>query len=202
VVLAESAAAGDPECRLRVWLGEPAPEVRGEVHRWPPTAGRDPGGVPHLDLAVNLPNESASVPVVRRLAGQALRAFGVTDEHIDDVQLAIGEACANVIDHATDSDSYEVQVELASDRCTITVVDQGGGFDATSVPDEAAMTAEAGRGLALMKTIVDNVAFRNEPQAGTLVHMVKNLDYDRSHPLWRRVGSVLDPARVSGGDSD
>ncbi|WP_219635605.1 ATP-binding protein [Nocardioides ungokensis] len=134
---------------------------------------------------MNLPRETVSVPVVRRLAAQALRAFGVADDDIDDVQLAISEACANVIDHAADTDSYEVQVELAADRCAITVVDHGGGFDDSAALDEAHPTAESGRGLILMQALVDNLAFTNEPQAGTVVHMVKMLAYDASHPLWR-----------------
>jgi serine/threonine-protein kinase RsbW len=192
VVLAESIAAGDPECRLKIWLGTPREEVRGEEHLWPPTAGQAAGTAPHLDLAVSLPSETGSVPVMRRLAGQALRAFGVNDDHIHDVQLAITEACANVIDHALDSDTYEVQVELASHRCTITVIDQGGGFDSTAVPEEAEMSAEAGRGLALMRTLTDNVAFHNEPQAGTVVHMVKNLEFDSTHPLWRQEDSTTE----------
>lgn len=188
VVLAEKIAAGDRECHFQMWLDEPEEEVRGERHRWPPTAGNPEGPAPHLDLSLNLPRESASVPVVRRLAAQALRAFSVDGDDIADVELAISEACANVIDHAADTDTYEVKVELAADRCAITVVDQGSGFDATAVPEQAEVSAETGRGLALMRAIFDNVAFRSEPQAGAVVHMVKSLRYDRSHPLWRRPG--------------
>jgi serine/threonine-protein kinase RsbW len=189
VLMTERIVAGDEECHLQIWLGTPDGEVRGERHVWPPTAGSAPAEdapVPRLDLSVNLPRETVSVPVVRRLAAQALRAFGVEDEDIDDVQLAIGEACANVIDHASDTDTYEVQVELAADRCAITVVDHGSGFDGATDPDGAADSAESGRGLTLMHALVDNLAFRNEPQAGTVVHMVKALRYDASHPLWRR----------------
>jgi len=184
VVLTERFAGGDRECHLQLWLDAPDEDVRGERHVWPPTAGKpSEGTVPRLDLSVNLPRETVSVPVVRRLAAQALRAFGVTDEDIGDVQLAIAEACANVIDHASDTDTYEVQVELAADRCAITVVDHGTGFDG-SAPGEVADHSESGRGLTLMRALVDNVAFRNEPQAGTVVHMVKILQYDASHPLW------------------
>ena len=102
--------------------------------------------MPRLDLSLNLPRESVSVPVVRRVAAQALRAFGVADEDIDDVQLAIAEACANVIDHAADTDTYDVQIELAADRCAITVVDHGSGFD-DSAARPVDPTSEGGRGL-------------------------------------------------------
>jgi len=157
--------------------------VRGERHRWPPTARSSGGPTPNLAVSLSLPREGGSVPVVRRLAAQALRAFGVTSDDIDDVQLAISEACANVIDHAADTDTYEVKVELAANRCAITVVDQGGGFDATLVPGVAEISAEAGRGVALMRAVVDNLDFRSEPLAGAVVHMVKNLHYDPTHPL-------------------
>jgi anti-sigma regulatory factor (Ser/Thr protein kinase) len=65
-------------------------------------------------------------------------------------------------------------------------VDQGGGFDVDQVPEKADDDAEMGRGVALMRALVDNVAFRNEPQAGAVVHMVKALRYVDDHPLRRR----------------
>ncbi|MGN6330638.1 MAG: ATP-binding protein [Motilibacteraceae bacterium] len=185
VVLDETIASGDDECHLQLWLGDPGDGVRGEHHRWPPAAGSASGSAPQLELSVNLPREGGSVPVVRRLAAQALRSFGVTEHDVDEVQLAITEACANVIDHAAESETYEVRVELAADRCSITVVDQGGGFDATAVPANAHDHAESGRGMTLMRALVDNVDFTSQPQAGAVVHMVKTLDYDRAHPLWR-----------------
>lgn len=186
VVLDETIVAGDPECHLQILLNEPAEDDHeGQPYFWPPRAASSAGSVPRLDLSVSLPRESVSVPVVRRLAAQALRAFGVHREDVDDVQLSITEACANVIDHAGATDTYDVKVELAADRCAITVVDQGGGFDASQVPDRAGDDSEDGRGLALMRALVDNVAFRNEPQAGAVVHMVKKLRYDAHHPLRR-----------------
>ncbi len=189
VILDETIVSGDPECHLQVLLREAGPEdaggVPGEPFFWPPRAASSAEAVPHLDLSVSLPRESGSVPVVRRLAAQALHAFGVHEEDVHDVELAITEACGNVIDHAGETDSYDVKVELAADRCAITVVDQGRGFDATVVPERPHDESEVGRGVALMRALVDNVAFRNEPQAGTVVHMVKSLDYDAAHPLRR-----------------
>lgn len=186
VVLDEAIVSGDPECHLQVLLRGPERAARdGQLYFWPPRAKPPNEAVPNLDLSVSLPRESVSVPVVRRLAAQALRAFGVDDEDVDDVQLAITEACANVIDHAGETDTYDVKIELAADRCAITVVDQGTGFDATEVPEQAEHDAEMGRGLALMRALVDNVAFRNEPMAGAVVHMVKALRYDGDHPLRR-----------------
>ncbi len=187
VVLEESIAAGDPVCRLQVLLDPKEAGAVSNTYHWPPagTTKVSHEAPPRLELAVSLPRESHSVPVVRRLSAQALHAFGVTADDIDDVELAITEACANVVEHATDSDTYEVNVELAADRCAITVIDRGYGFDAASIGSQDDDDAEGGRGLTLMRALVDNLDFTSEPMVGAVVHMVKALRYDRTHPLHR-----------------
>ena len=186
VVHDESIGLGDPADRILVLFGDVEDEVAGSTYQWPP-AGIHPQSdpSPRLEMTVSLPRQSHSVPVIRRLAAQILRAFGVAADSIHDVELAISEACANVIQHAVDSEGYEVSIELAADRCAITVLDRGEGFDATTVSDQDDDDAESGRGLTLMRALVDNLNFVSEPKIGAVVHMVKRLDYDQSHPFRR-----------------
>lgn len=186
VVHDESIGLGDPADRILVLFGDVEDEVAGSTYQWPP-AGTHPQSdpSPRLEMTVSLPRQSHSVPVIRRLAAQILRAFGVAADSIHDVELAISEACANVIQHAVDSEGYEVSIELAADRCAITVLDRGEGFDATTVSDQDDDDAESGRGLTLMRALVDNLNFVSEPKIGAVVHMVKRLDYDQSHPFRR-----------------
>ena len=186
VVLDETIALGDPADRLQVFFGDVEDEVLGSTYCWPPRGAHKPSDPsPRLEMSVSLPRQSHSVPVIRRLAAQILRAFGVAADSIHDVELAISEACANVIQHAIDSEGYEVSIELAADRCAITVLDRGDGFDATSVKDQKDDDAESGRGLSLMRALVDNLNFVSEPKVGAVVHMVKRLDYDQNHPFRR-----------------
>ena len=182
----ESIGLGAPADRILVLFGDVEDEVAGSTYQWPP-AGTHPQSdpSPRLEMTVSLPRQSHSVPVIRRLAAQILRAFGVAADSIHDVELAISEACANVIQHAVDSEGYEVSIELAADRCAITVLDRGEGFDATTVSDQDDDDAESGRGLTLMRALVDNLNFVSEPKIGAVVHMVKRLDYDQSHPFRR-----------------
>lgn len=190
VVHDESIGLGDPADRLQILFGEVGQDVCGSTYTWPPAGTHeqsDPS--PRLEMTVSLPRQSHSVPVIRRLAAQILRAFGVAADSIHDVELAISEACANVIQHAVDSEGYEVSIELAADRCAITVLDRGEGFDATRVNDQDDDDAESGRGLTLMRALVDNLNFVSEPKIGAVVHMVKQLDYDSSHPF-RRTGTA------------
>jgi serine/threonine-protein kinase RsbW len=189
VVHDESIGAGDPADRIQVLFGDVEDEVCGSTYQWPP-AGTHPQSdpSPRLEMSVSLPRQSHSVPVIRRLAAQILRAFGVAADSIHDVELAISEACANVIQHAIDSEGYEVSIELAADRCAITVLDRGDGFDASKVGEQEDDDAESGRGLSLMRALVDNLNFVSEPKIGAVVHMVKRLDYDATHPF-RRTGT-------------
>lgn len=189
VVHDEHISLGDPADRLQIFLGDVPEDVAGSTYEWPPAGTHqqaDPS--PRLEMTVSLPRQSHSVPVIRRLAAQILRAFGVAADSIHDVELAISEACANVIQHALDSEGYEVSIELAADRCAITVLDRGEGFDASGVRDQADIDAESGRGLTLMRALVDNLNFVSEPKIGAVVHMVKQLDYDNGHPF-RRAGT-------------
>ena len=131
----------------------------------------------NLDVAVCLPQEAETVALVRGVVTNALGAFGVTQECIDDIRLCLSEACTNVIDHADEHDEYEVRLHVDGDRCTISVVNPGGGFDASALsgelPDDS---SPRGRGVAIMRALMDHVDFRFEPETGTIVHLVKQLE--------------------------
>jgi serine/threonine-protein kinase RsbW len=186
VVHDETIGLGDPADRLQILFGDVEDTVCGSTYLWPPAGTRNPTEPsPRLEMTVSLPRQSHSVPVIRRLSAQMLRAFGVAADSIHDVELAISEACANVIQHAVESDGYEVSIELAADRCAITVLDRGEGFEAADVEEQQDPDAESGRGLSLMDALVDNLNFVSEPKLGAVVHMVKELDYDDSHPFRR-----------------
>lgn len=140
----------------------------------------------NLDVALCLPQEAESVAVTRRVIIDALATLGVTPECLDDIRLALSEACTNVIDHAAPGDEYEVRLQVDAARCALSVHNTGDGFDASSLvgvmPDAA---SARGRGVAIMRALMDDVEFRSEPQAGTIVHLVKSLEVVPASPLGR-----------------
>jgi serine/threonine-protein kinase RsbW len=136
-----------------------------------------------VNLALQLPRDRASIPVVRHLTQNALAELGVREWICHDVELAVTEACANVLDHAGSGDAYDVIVSVAGDKCEIRVVDVGRGFDYDSlVGRKTTIHDESGRGIALMHALMDNVLLTSEPESGTVVHLVKGLDFDDSAP--------------------
>jgi serine/threonine-protein kinase RsbW len=130
-----------------------------------------------LILSVFLPRDRATIPVSRHIVRNALREIGVAEDCAHDVSIAQSEACTNVVDHSGPGDEYEVSVEINGDRCMIRVVDTGRGFDQRVVEDGAAADAERGRGIQLMKALVDQVHFRSDAGAGTAVHLEKTLHF-------------------------
>jgi serine/threonine-protein kinase RsbW len=133
--------------------------------------------VPFVELRHTLPSR---IPIISPFVEQLMRfiaGFRNSDGSELDIETALREALANAIVHGNQLDpSKSVYVAC---RCTtdgevsITVQDEGPGFDADSVADPT--TAEnrlltQGRGIYLMKTLMDEVRFE---QRGTFVYMRK-----------------------------
>lgn len=171
------------------------------------------GGTPadmEIKLSLSLPRDEISIPVVRRICTQSLKVLGVSQECIDDVELALTEACANVLLHAQIEDEYEVSVGVDNEVAVIEVSDRGGGLDSTfeSVfdPDRATRPTpdgtapenvpEQGRGIFLMRALMDRVQFHRVegPHRGTRVHLEKVLAWEESAP-----GAQLARARRATG---
>lgn len=138
-----------------------------------------------IDLDLNLPRDNATVPLVRHILRHTLTEFGVTESCVGDVELAITEACANVIEHASgDDDDYAVTVNVDERRCEIRVIDRGIGFDQLVADQYPPDDAERGRGLLIMEALMDSLAFETAAENGTTVVLRKQLEFDVA-PLLR-----------------
>lgn len=138
-------------------------------------------------MQLALPRDARHVSLMRDVAECVLSGFEVPGDAVDDVKLAVTEACANAVRHASGSAEYAVRLGVSDSECEIEVIDTGPGFkagtvqppDATGSPDDAAgATApnaaefESGRGLVLVRALVDDLQFIREHNA-TRVRLVK-----------------------------
>lgn len=132
-----------------------------------------------ITLALALPRDEMTIPVSRHIATNAMNEIGVAEDCMHDIAVALTEACTNVLRHSGPGDEYEVSLVVDEDDCVIRVVDTGRGFDSTSLGfDNADTSAEQGRGIQLMRALVDSVKFISKPEAGTIVHLEKKLTFD------------------------
>ena len=195
ITMDERLALGDHQCRMVVDLEPPAVRPTSHRYSWPPAgapapdaeAVDDPEGAGfRIRLSLRLPRDRASVPLTRHLVRSAMVEVGALEDTAA-VELAVTEACANVVTHSGPGDAYEVSVSVDPRHCHIRVVDIGRGFDHESFtpPEMAGVDAEHGRGVALMHALVDQVRFSSEPERGTVVHLVKRLRFDETAPARR-----------------
>jgi serine/threonine-protein kinase RsbW len=101
------------------------------------------------------------------------------DSRLDDLRLAVTEACSNAIKaHRPDAagDPVVITCHLDEDRFQVEIHDRGPGFDPdalTALPepsDPSRLQHESGLGIPLIKVLTDDVTFR--PAAdGTVVSM-------------------------------
>ncbi|PWJ54624.1 serine/threonine-protein kinase RsbW [Quadrisphaera granulorum] len=154
----------------------------------------------HLSYGLRLPTDVRHVPVVRHLAIATLTELGVSRGSIDDIALAVTEACSNVVQHAGGGD-FEVRVSVEGEWCRIEVLDGGAGFDPAEA--SAAVLAEGpsadlthGRGLGLMRILVDQLHF--EPRdGGTTVVLLKHLVLREGSVLAAAVAAATAPGTSS-----
>jgi serine/threonine-protein kinase RsbW len=136
-----------------------------------------------LSLALTLPRDEQTVSVARHVVRIAMEQVGVEATCVDDIELALSEACTNVLVHAGPGDQYVVRLDLEDRLVVIGVIDVGRGFDSARLQAEDALPDdERGRGLGLMQALVDRVDFTSRPEAGTIVTLEKVLT-DRDGPL-------------------
>jgi serine/threonine-protein kinase RsbW len=146
-----------------------------------------------MKFSLDLPRETLSIPVIRRILGDTLRELGVSEGCIADILVAISEACTNVVQHADSTSRYEVTVAIEDGQCVLKVVDRGQGFDDKSTknvhPD-----SESGRGIKIMRALVDDVSFDSRPESGTVVYLQKRLSWRDESPLRLRQPELLKTA--------
>jgi serine/threonine-protein kinase RsbW len=136
-----------------------------------------------LRLTLCLPRDELSIPVVRRTLDGAMRALGVPADEAHDIQVAVSEACTNVLDHVQDGEEYEITCSVSESLASIDVIDTGSGFDSESIGHaDADHAAEEGRGIQLIRALTDHVRFESRPGSGALVHFEKALHLPETAP--------------------
>jgi len=120
--------------------------------------------------------------LLARLAtsGVGLRAELTVDD-IEDLKVAVAEACTNVINHAFDEGvkpadrAIKVSMTAGKGEMTVEVEDEGRGFDPKDLERSKrdGLDGKGGLGFGLMKELTDSFRVESAPGSGTRVIMVK-----------------------------
>ena len=129
-------------------------------------------------LEMIVPGKPEFVGTVRIALAHAASNAGFDIEAIEDIKVAVSEACTNIVCHSHDNldFTYSVVMELEENKLTIIVKDTGVGFGVEDyeapTPDEP---REGGLGIFIMRALMDEVDIVSEPGVGTKISMTKHL---------------------------
>jgi serine/threonine-protein kinase RsbW len=133
------------------------------------------------ELKVKSKTENLSV-IRDFISSNALEA-GISNEVVDNIMLAVDEACTNIIKHAYQSypeGEIVIRVEIDAKKFNILIIDYGNTFDPTIVPkpDLKKYFQEhkvGGLGMYLMRTLMDDVKYKTVPGKYNQVLLSKNI---------------------------
>jgi len=99
------------------------------------------------------------------------RYFDCDEETVDDIKLAISEACTNAVKAKDGSMPVGVLVQPVDAKLEFQIVDSAGGFDASVVssPASADDLGEGGIGLQIIKSLFPQAVVEPNPNGGTTV---------------------------------
>lgn len=132
------------------------------------------------EVELAIPARAEFVALVRLIVSSVASSHGLPDDRIDDLKIAVSEACTNAIEaHDTSGTGEHVVVRCndAGDRFEVCIEDRGSGFDVSSLPahppvtDPDRLKFERGLGIPLIRTLVDEVEFQSTDD-GTAVRMI------------------------------
>ena len=128
-------------------------------------------GVPEAalesDVRLTLPARPENVAVVRHVLGALAEALDLPPTLIEDMRLAVTEACTNVVRHAYAGASGDIDVVIrpTGGALDVIVADHGRGLGASFDADGP------GLGLPLIAALADSLEIERAPRAGSRLVM-------------------------------
>lgn len=129
-------------------------------------------------ITIKLPSKAEYVSIARLAASVISNTVGFNIEEIDDIKVAVGEACNNAVLHGkSEEEVYEINFMLSDEKIHIEVKDNGIGFDEEKYeePDLDNLKGN-GLGIYIMKSLMDEVDILANNNEGTTLKLVKYLE--------------------------
>lgn len=132
-----------------------------------------------------VPGDVKSLSLIRMVVKEVAEDAGLSQELIDKVEMAVDEACTNVIEHGygdmTPHPPVEIHMNCDGRQFVIDIVDSGPSFDfddkARNKFPEHWLNADhtRGAGLYLMMCLMDDVDYKKLPDQRNRMRMIKHI---------------------------
>jgi serine/threonine-protein kinase RsbW len=127
-------------------------------------------------VELRIPSKAEWVAVARLAVAAVANRLNFSIEDIEDVKLAVAEACTNCIQHAEGSGQIQITCEAGPDGLTVRVSDFGQGARPEAIrsrrSDEPTV---GGLGVFLIRSLMDSVEYDVHPERGTNLVMTKKV---------------------------
>ena len=118
------------------------------------------------------------VSIIRLTTSGIANKVGFCLDDIEDLKVAISEACTNAIKHSLE-DRFTIIYTMIEKGLTIEIIDNGKGYNTKEVsePDLDNLN-ESGMGLFIIESLMDEVNVESTEGKGTSIKMTKYLGVD------------------------
>ncbi|MBT0662749.1 ATP-binding protein [Geobacter pelophilus] len=136
-----------------------------------------------IQVDIKVPNQTRYLSLIGKIgediANELYRYSGDRETLAYHINLVLTEAMANAIRHANASDPdkvVRVVIFFAADELVIQVHDSGQGFDINNIPtpNSENVLEDRGRGISLIRSLMDSVCYRSMAD-GNVLEMTKKL---------------------------
>ena len=131
------------------------------------------------EILFSIPSKDRYINLLDKVSSFAAEQMDFDKETVEQVNLAVIEAGTNAIRHGNKGDPEKVvqfRFCMDQDKLTVYVKDCGSGFDPERVQDPLSpenFMKPSGRGIFLMKALMDEVEYTVGKECGTVVRLVK-----------------------------
>jgi serine/threonine-protein kinase RsbW len=127
-------------------------------------------------VELRIPCKAEWVALARLSVSAVASRLHFSIDEIEDIKLAVAEACTNAIQHAHGSVSIDIRCEALGDGLRINVRDFGNGtrpetIKSRDLDDERV----GGLGVFLIRSLMDDVTYDVHPETGIVLTMFKRL---------------------------
>jgi serine/threonine-protein kinase RsbW len=134
-------------------------------------------------FTLQVPSSTENLAMIREFVTAVGRQAQLEETDISNLELAVDEACANVIEHAYGHDITKevvVRAKFDDESMRISVIDEGRGFDPDKTPQDSVEQLiherkSGGLGIRLIKKLMDEVSYEIVPGQKNELHMTKKI---------------------------
>lgn len=134
------------------------------------------------EFEASFESSTTSLAIIRDFIREVGRSASIDAHLLDDIELAVDEACTNIVEHAyygLPGQSIQLRVEVDHETIMVRLLDRGKAFtfDERALPEQSQLSSftPGGRGLFLMHALLDEVRYRRTPEGQNELVLVKTL---------------------------